>query len=68
MPDVLVVPALQLGDPVPLAVLVKARDTTLHRDPRGVPPLLFCAEFPPRPTLSPTDVRFSTSFTAAHPG
>jgi hypothetical protein len=33
MSDVLVVPALQLGHPVPLLVLVEARDPTLHRDP-----------------------------------
>lgn len=31
--DMLVVSALQLGDPVPLLVLVKARDPTLHRSP-----------------------------------
>jgi hypothetical protein len=33
MADVLVVPALQLGHPVPFVVLVKARDRTLHRNP-----------------------------------
>ena len=33
VPDVLVVSALQLGHPVPLRVLVKARDPTLHPDP-----------------------------------
>ncbi len=31
--DMLVVPALQLGDPVPLLVLVKARNATLHCGP-----------------------------------
>src|SRR5437762_2637389 len=31
--DVLVVPALQLGHPVPFLILVEARNPTLHRDP-----------------------------------
>jgi hypothetical protein len=43
--DVLVVPALQLGDPVPLAVLVEARDPTFHHDPRDMRSPLLCIKW-----------------------
>src|SRR5262249_59266325 len=37
MTDVLVVPTLQFGDPVPFLVLVEARDLTFHRNsPRSL--------------------------------
>ena len=37
IPDVLVVPALQFGDPVSFLVLVEARDLTFHRNsPRSL--------------------------------
>ena len=45
VPHVLVVPALQLGHPVPLTVLVETRDPPLHRDLRDMPSLPFCTEW-----------------------
>jgi hypothetical protein len=45
VPDVLAVPALPLGHPVPLTVLMETRDSPLHRDLRDVLSLLFCTEW-----------------------